>query len=96
MTDDIVIRLRSTAHTGGALIGLEAADEIERLREWNTEVTKLLQQAQKCMEVWQKSEDALIELHHKNCVEKLTEQLNEIERLRAEIAKLKTDRNPTK
>jgi hypothetical protein len=48
------------------------------------------------MEVWQKSEDALIELHHKNCVEKLTEQLNEIERLRAEIAKLKTDRNPTK
>ena len=32
MTDDIVTRLRSTAHTGGALIGPEAADEIERLR----------------------------------------------------------------
>ena len=32
MTDDIVTRLRSTYHTGGALIGPEAADEIERLR----------------------------------------------------------------
>lgn len=34
MSDDIVTRLRSTAHTGGALIGPEAADEIERLRKW--------------------------------------------------------------
>jgi hypothetical protein len=34
MTDDIVTRLRSTVHTGGALIGPEAADEIEHLREW--------------------------------------------------------------
>ena len=33
MTDDIVTRLRSTIHTGGALIGPEAADEIERLRK---------------------------------------------------------------
>lgn len=33
MTDDIVTRLRSTYHTGGALIGPEAADEIERLRK---------------------------------------------------------------
>jgi hypothetical protein len=93
MTDDIVTRLR--VQPTNSVLCEQAADEIERLREWNTEVTKLLQQAQKCMDVWQKSEDALIELHHKNCVEKLTEQLNEIERLRAEIAKLKTDRNPT-
>ena len=28
---DIVNRLRDTMHTGGALIGPEAADEIERL-----------------------------------------------------------------
>ena len=33
MSDDIVTRLRSTMHTGGALIGPEAADEIERLRK---------------------------------------------------------------
>ena len=33
MTDDIVTRLRSTMHTGGALIGPEAADEIERGRK---------------------------------------------------------------
>ena len=32
MSDDIVTRLRSTIHTGGALVGPEAADEIERLR----------------------------------------------------------------
>lgn len=33
MADDIVARLRNTMHTGGALIGPEAADEIERLRK---------------------------------------------------------------
>lgn len=33
MSDDIVTRLRSTYHTGGALICPEAADEIERLRK---------------------------------------------------------------
>jgi hypothetical protein len=94
MTDDIVTRLR--VQPTNSVLCEQAADEIERLREWNTEVTKLLQQAQKCMEVWQKSEDALIELHHKNCVEQLTEQLNEIERLRAEIAHIKQIGNPTK
>jgi hypothetical protein len=86
MNDEIVTRLREHAQncdcTNASFDMDVAADEIERLREWNTEVTKLLQQAQKCMDVWQKSEDALIELHHKNCVEQLTEQFNEIERWR--------------
>ena len=96
MTDDIVTRLREIPATIEALgaewvneldaarLSLEAADEIERLREWNIEITKLIQQAQKCMDIWQKSEDELIEVHHSKCAEQFAEQQNEIERLRKE------------
>jgi hypothetical protein len=91
MNDDIVTRLRKLELTlmcngadGHGFLIKHAADEIERLREWNTEVTKLLQQAQKCMDIWQKSEDELIDFHHGKCSEQFVEQGKEIERLRKE------------
>ena len=88
MTDDIVTRLKELATEERPLwrsAMVEAADEIERLREWNVEVTKLLKQAQACMDIWQKSEDELIEFHQSKSIEALTKQADEIERLRKEL-----------
>ncbi|MFY7939718.1 MAG: hypothetical protein ACOVOX_02305, partial [Burkholderiaceae bacterium] len=94
MADDIVTRLRAgNKHYGDlqsdATVYEEAADEIERLREWNVEITKLLKQAQVCMDIWQKSEDELIEFHQGKSIEALTKQADEIERLRAEVTRWK-------
>jgi hypothetical protein len=88
MTDDIVTYLRASRTRFNR--HAEAADEIERLREWNIEITKLIQQAQKCMDIWQKSEDELIEVHHSKCAEQFAEQQNEIERLRADLRRWAT------
>jgi hypothetical protein len=91
MTDDIVTRLRQQAlegiwdFTAASFDMQDAADEIERLRAWNVEITKLLKQAQVCMDIWQKSEDELIEFHQGKSIEALTKQADEIERLRADV-----------
>ena len=89
MSDDIVTRLRGQACPECGLPSThnqfdEAADEIERLRAWNVEITKLLKQAQVCMDIWQKSEDELIEFHQGKSIEALTKQADEIERLTAD------------
>jgi hypothetical protein len=65
-------------------------DDFKRLQEWNNELLKLVKQAQQCMEIWQKSEDELIEFHQAKSLEQLVEQNNEIERLCAEVIKWKT------
>jgi hypothetical protein len=95
MTDDIVTRLRKQFSNEFVIehphmvrvptLYEEAADEIERLRAWNVEITKLLKQAQVCMDIWQKSEDELIEFHQGKSIEALTKQADEIERLRADV-----------
>lgn len=84
MTDDIVTRLRTADQYWATVLFAEAADEIERLRKWNVEVNKLLKQAQVCMDIWQKSEDELIEFHQGKSIEALTKQADEIERLTAD------------
>ena len=66
----------------------EAADEIERLRILNTELVKTFKQVGIIAEMWQKTEDELIELHHAKCAEQFAEQHKEIERLQAEIETL--------
>lgn len=50
MSLDIVTRLRSTFHTGGALIGPEAADEIERLRADNEDLQTIIRYLKKAEE----------------------------------------------
>jgi hypothetical protein len=65
-------------------------DDFMRLQEWNKELLKLVKQAQQCMEMWQKSEDELIEFHQAKSLEQLIEQNKEIERLRAEVITWKT------
>ena len=65
-------------------------DDFMRLQEWNNELLKLVKQAQQCMEMWQKSEDELIEFHQAKSLEQLIEQNKEIERLRAEVITWKT------
>ena len=89
MTDDIVTRLRYEIEACNTCICSDliedAADEIERLREWNVEITKLLKQAQVCMDIWQKSENELIKFHQGRSIEALTKQADEIERLRKEL-----------
>ena len=87
MTDDIVTRLRDErwVWVSESALREDAADEIERLREWNVEITKLLKQAQVCMDIWQKSENELIKFHQGRSIEALTKQADEIERLRKEL-----------
>jgi chaperonin cofactor prefoldin len=84
VTDDIVTRLRGK-YAGQLLICTEAADEIERLRMTNTELAKMFKQVGVVAEIWQKTEDELIELHHGKCAEQFAKQHDEIERLRAEL-----------
>lgn len=52
---DIAARLRSTLHTGGALIGPEAADEIERLRTevefWRTTAKRAIENTDKALAI---------------------------------------------
>jgi chaperonin cofactor prefoldin len=72
----------------------KAADEIERLRMTNTELEKMFKQVGVVAEIWQKTEDELIELHHGKCAEQFAKQHDEIERLRAiiqDIANAVTD-----
>ena len=87
MTDDIVTRLRAK-YSGQLPICTEAADEIERLRSQNTELVKMFKQVGVVAEMWQKSEDELIELHHGKCAEQFAKQADEIGRLREEVARL--------
>jgi len=91
MNDDIVTRLREINvryvlkeewFLANALT--EAADEIERLRSQNTELVKMFKQVGVVAEMWQKSEDELIELHHGKCAEQFAKQADEIERLRSD------------
>ena len=96
MSNDIVTRLRELAKKQAAewldptdaplTMYQVAADEIERLRAWNVEITKLLKQAQVCMDIWQKSEDELIEFHQGKSVEALMKQADEIEYLQALVS----------
>lgn len=99
MADDIVTRLREHHDSFRMAVGVndafiletiygEAADEIERLRILNTELVKTFKQVGIIAEMWQKTEDELIELHHAKCAEQFAEQHKEIERLQAEIETL--------
>ena len=95
MTDDIVTRLRDENSqfdffdwNDAEKLMSEAADEIERLRILNTELVKTFKQVGIIAEMWQKTEDELIELHHAKCAEQFAEQHKEIERLQAELQNL--------
>lgn len=94
MTDDIVTLLREVAvqehKDGWAVFPVcdRAANEIERLQTVITELVKTFKQVGIVAEMWQKTEDELIELHHAKCAERFAEQHKEIERLQAEVRRL--------
>lgn len=87
MSEDIVTRLREK-YSGQLPICSEAADEIERLRSQNTELVKMFKQVGVVAEMWQKSEDELIDFHQGKSIEALMKQADEIERLREEVSRL--------
>jgi hypothetical protein len=85
MTDDIVTRLRNVTYGVESVVYhaiMDSIDEIERLRATNTELIKMFKQVNVVAEIWQKTEDELIELHHGKCADQFAEQFDEIERLR--------------
>lgn len=102
MSDDIVTRLNTEEMTeafykafpivvtleDAMRQALEAADEIERLRKANEALVKMFKQVHVFAEMWQKTEDELIEIHHGKCLEQFAKQQQQLERLRKSIRHL--------
>lgn len=103
MVDDIVTRLRENAahlvhigYTSDAEEITQAIDEIERLRVVNSELVKMFKQVSVIAEMWQKTEDEFIEIHHGKCAEQFANQHKEIERLQNRITQLLNEKDELK